>query len=509
MLVGISGLTLLLASTALAADIFDWGWVGNSTSSSSPATVGFLNLFCTNSAGGCTTANNNRPNVQVDTTTGEVSGWGWFGESGPGGTGGSVGWVDFDPDPLPADSPYAYSATCLYPAPDPITGTCTDARIDAGGELYGWTRIYSIGLEGDRVLDRSGSNTDWGWVLLRGTIDDGTGREFGVYYTDDVELDGWAWSGGGTLPDGSYSQDVGLGWISLTLASPASFAPFVVTSGGDVYAGGDIIGTTDVSVLTPPYSNAMLLIEAGGSVSVFTTQAGSSGIITGATPIELPDGDNTYTSILGKLNVEALADQVDGIYNRFGHTVENPTAALSGDVILDNRVFVYDNNTVLGDGSDSLSITDPINFLNASGAIVEGGGTIIVDGDLNIQGNVHYDTSTPTELDNIASVAWIVLGNITVDTNVSKLSGAFFALGNSTGGGTFETVSPGAGFASRLDIEGLVMAKALSLQRTYVGTAGFAEPAENLIANPRLSLNPPPGLQDFAAVLPTLRPVAP
>ena len=520
--VGVAGVVVGLvwwgSGLALAAQVLDWGWIGNQPVSGARPTVGWLNLSCDNNAA-CSGANANTPNVEVDLTTGEVSGWAWFGESGTatGGYDGSVGWLTFDPDPLPAGSPYAYSLTCLYTEPDPVTGDCVDATVDAGGEVYGWARVLHLAAEGDRQLGTTGYDNDWGWVLLRGQINDGTGRFYGVVYDESTqEFDGWAWSGGGTLADGSFTDDVGLGWIDFTLANGASFDPFLVTEGGDVYAGGNISGstdTTDPSSVNPTYDNATFLIQAGGTVALFSTTAGPSGIETGVTPIEFPNPTNTFTTALGKLDLERLVTPVDGVKNIYGQTVESVTSPMRGNVVLGNRVLVLDNDGVFGNsslsGASAWDWNYPVNFINGSGALVDGAGTIVVDGDLDVLANTHYGGITPTDVENLASVAWIVLGDVTVDPTVSNLVGAYLVLGGGASFGAFETLPAGPGLGQQLDIEGLIMAKQLIFVRTYMGTYGYAEPAEFVRYGSRFILNPPPGLIDFASVLPTITPVAP
>lgn len=512
------GLVWWGSSLALAGQVLDWAWVGNQPVSGAQPTVGWLNLSCDNNAA-CSGANGNTPNIEADVTTGEVSGWAWFGESGDATDGydGSVGWVDFDPDPLPAASVYVYSATCLYPEPDPVTGDCVDAKVDSGGEVYGWARILHLANEGDRQLGTTGGDNDWGWVLLRGQIDDGTGRFFGLTYEEGTqEFDGWVWSGGGTLADGSFSDDVGLGWIDFTLAAGASFDPFVVTEGGDVYAGGNISGstdTTDSSIVNPTYDNATFLVEAGGTVSLFSTTAGPSGIASGVTPIDFPDASNNFTTALGKLDLDQLVTPIDGVKNRYGQTVETVSSPLVGNVVLGNRVLVLDNDGVFGNsslsGASAWRWTNPVNFMNGSGALVDGAGTIVVDGDLDMLANTHYGGITPTDVENLASVAWIVLGDVSVDTTVTSLVGAYVVLGGGTSLGAFETLPAGGGLGQRLNMEGLIMAKQFIFNRTYVGTYGYAEPAEFVRYGSRFILNPPPGLIDFASVLPTITPVAP
>src|SRR3989338_6174832 len=78
-----------------------WAWSGIAEDATNGAGVGFVHLNCA-SNGTCNPANGNRPNVQIDVDTGAVDGWGWIGvASADTGTSQSIGWLNFDPLPLP------------------------------------------------------------------------------------------------------------------------------------------------------------------------------------------------------------------------------------------------------------------------------------------------------------------------------------------------------------------------------------------------------------------------
>jgi hypothetical protein len=104
-----------------------WGWSGLPLDQDGMAGVegvdtvslfGFLHLNCKSSLVQpfCDTVANKYPDVKVDVATGAVSGWAWLGtDETTSGTPHSVGWVDFDPDPLPT-STYAHP-TCVALGP--------------------------------------------------------------------------------------------------------------------------------------------------------------------------------------------------------------------------------------------------------------------------------------------------------------------------------------------------------------------------------------------------------
>jgi len=171
---------------------------------------------------------------------------------------------------------------------------------------------------------------------------------------------------------------------------------------------------------------------------------------------------------------------------------------LVGEQVLNNAVYYYDSDLILND----LGVDDFITFNNGDFSGFEpvfGNGTIIVNGDLTINRDIYYQIVDNIEnYQELASVAWIVLGDIIINPEVNSLVGAFFALGNETGSeGSFKTGSSTTDF---LAVNGLVMAKNFSFGRTFLN--GW-QPAEKFVYDPKLVLNPPPGLQETTSVLPS------
>jgi hypothetical protein len=353
--------------------------------------------------------------------------------------------------------------------------------------------------------------------LLRGE-NSADGQEFGLLYRNGT-FEGWAYSGGGTLASGSYENAVGLGWLDFSASAGGSpggpSGGYLSTDRGDVYVQGGI--SNPPGTLSPTQYNATFLIlssgDSGSVVNFSSELLGQNDFIDENAPdLTLPDATTDFRSELGRLDFDKLTTVVSGSENVYGDSVQTVTslAGLSGTEFLDGKVIVVDNG--LGCCSQTHTLTNSVTFTNGtavstSGSNFDGSGTIIVNGDLEITANTFYNNTALLDLENLASVAWIVRGDLTISENVSNLVGTFLVLGDDAIGdgvndGTITTESTNA---AQLVIYGLLMARAYDLQRTYEGVPGVDEPAELVYYDGRVIANPPPGLRDFTSTLPLIR----
>ncbi len=496
-----------------------WAWSGTADVSSS-AGVGFVHLNCS-SNGTCNPANGNRPNVQIDVDTGAVDGWGWIGvASADTGTAQSMGWLNFDPLPLPDASTFA-DARCpagsRYPALDPVlypNPVCTSAQVNTSNqqEVSGWARLETLAVYGDTILGSLGTDNDWGWVLLRGR-NSADQAEFGVLYRDGA-LEGWAYSGGGTVPSVGVDPLVGLGWISFSAAGPGSTtgpgSGYVSTERGNVYVAGGI--KNPAGPLSPSQYNAtfMILSSNNNSIVNFSSELLGEGNFTQEDyeTLNLPSADNAFASTLGALKLDPLTTMVDGARNVYENEVVplSSLASFTGDFFLDGAVYVIDNGL---SGHQTYTLSNPVTFINGTSALptgpYDGSGVIVVNGDLVIDSNVYYNATQLFDVKNLASVAWVVRGDLIVSPQVSTLSGAFFVIGDDTLDGSNDgAVVTQPATATQLVLYGLVMARSFDLQRNYEGVFGSDEPSELFYYDGRAVLNTPPGLRDFTTTLPLI-----
>lgn len=361
--------------------------------------------------------------------------------------------------------------------------------------VNGWAKITSQG--------------DNGWVSLNcSNASECTTSNYAVHLTNATfngeqrrTLSGWGWNGGDS--NANDEADFGFGWMQFNppiLEIPA----WLQTRYGDIYARRGLSGQP-----SPGY-NATYRILSGGGITQFTSAQGQS--TSWVSPefgrINFPTPETRYSNILGRLDVAGLTCQFNvssgTCINRYGTTVKRITG--TPPTILNGIVYVYEGDVTLG------SVGSTIQFNNASD-FDSAAGTIIVRGNLTINGDMVYEPSTAlalTRFKNLASVAWIVEGDVRVAPEVQSLVGNFVVIGNGTacdpdadvpGCGQFFSCS-GSGCDNPLTVSGLVMARKFKLDRTY---RNQLQGSEVIIYDGRLLANTPPGLTDFAKALPIWR----
>ena len=284
--------------------------------------------------------------------------------------------------------------------------------------------------------------------------------------------------------------------------------PYLSVQQGSIYSGGDIR-----SQYMPPQGgfNATYLILNGGDLAQPRViqnfiSTSSDYLKPNYGPLTYPNTSNTNQIKVGQFDYYKLVHTADGSAvadggtDAYGYTVRvfdssvNPrlsSASLGTDFNLNGQIYYF---------KGSLTIDAPILFRNAT-AQGSGAGLIIVDGDLTISGgDLSYEAAplSGTTIKNLASVGWLVRGNITIAPAVTQLVGTFYASGDQSGAGIFDTGSSSV----QLRVYGMLIAKQFKLNRTY-SVAG--EPSEYVIADGRILINTPPGFGDLLSTLPTWR----
>lgn len=530
-------------------------WVGNSDPTApDTANVGWIALNCENAgANGEDICNQFDDNwqVNVDSGSGVISGYGWAGNTENAVVVPPVGWVDFGPVLYP-DWPN-FSARFFKEDPPayyhPVSGRLLYDY--EAGDVAGWARIRLLQTEGENA-----GMQNWGWVKMHSTNDEICSTpppdhlcDYGVKISfDDGTFEGFAWSGGGTVDIDNYDNNVGLGWISfdsyeypIPQLPPTYVAPFLETQRGDIFA---TEGVGSENTFKPPrqsldpdselYYNATFIIQSGGAIEQYTSSIdelreyylGDS--VSEPEKINPPLATNRYTNVMGKLDLEGLVAYEDpgNKLNKFGNTVDDDYSdeASSSNIWVDGNVklsegLTHKNGKVYYFPED-LTIDNELTIMKgdiAGGTNLNAAGIIVVEGDLNINKNISYDSTPITQNDDltdIPSVAWIVKGNINIDSSVSNVVGAFIVVGKDAlpaygeldhGTGDFYT----GGGKKELDISGLVITHQIFLQRIGIGTLEEIKPAEKITYDGRIIINTPPGLNDFAGALPVLREVTP
>lgn len=496
------GLTVIVAvfgavvatRTSAADDFAGYAWFLPATFEGSDDALGWASLDC-----------NNRPpcspdyGITLELGSGNLGGEMWIGEidqnaNPPHTYDDAVGWLSFDPDLAVTGEPPKQP----HGSPDWI------AQLDTGtGEIKGWGRILTLKEEGEKhgFFGADG----WGWVKF-----DAAGADSVRVNPQDRTLSGYAWSGG---PSPNF--DDGLGWLYFSDAEIVTKLPFYTTEGGNIYARWGVGDVRDVAPPTDFYTSTYLIQSSGAIRRVTADPRKFDGDFGQLDPnyrvLSFPQEANNFRNVIGALpEIGEWDTAVDGSTNKFGETIRNLPATIGGTLELNNNL----GDSVLVSNSDvQTHRTQPLVFKDATqdkrGTLV-----MVVDGDLEINNSITYET--PHNIgtaDDLASVVWVVYGDVFVDESVENIEGVFIVLGDGAGGadGEFNTGSGGGGHGAdpQLVVNGMVMAKKFNLDRNEIEDAGGdAIPAEKFVLDSRFFLNPPESLKDFADAIPRVTDVA-
>jgi phosphoribosyl-AMP cyclohydrolase len=469
-----------------------WAWSKN---------IGWLSLNCYNEGllNQCVSADYG---LDYDKNSGELSGWSWS-EYG--------GWVCFGSACLSV--PLNLSPDALKPW----------AKIDSEGLLSGWANWVSLGGNGWvrlQGMEKSLAGKKFACrncASLKGTVGDSCGICFvnpfnegsseicknclnctngicescktcfsygtAIDFSNNTML-GWAWN--------NDKNDVGFGWLKFhpTQTKTLAFAPYLETVGGDIYAQKGI-GSLYQGTAPDKKYNATYLVQSNGDIVHFSSQCetdvncvGTGWMTEEAGEFGVPKKENNYYNKMGGLDLKGiLAGQYGGI-----EFIKNDWDI---DNMLGGKVYYYN-------GDLNLVNRD---FLNGMSDI-SGAGTLIVKGNLRINGNLAYQNSAVTKLKNLASLGVVVLkkedgtgGNIYIDPLVTSVVGSYLAE-NMIYTGTIN-----GGIDSALQIDGLLIATGFKFERNVFNLETKAA-AERVIYDGRVLTNTPPGFTDMGKALP-------
>ncbi len=322
------------------------------------------------------------------------------------------------------------------------------------------------------------------------------------------EIIGWAWNG-----NDSPASSTGVGWIQLRPMGGESGVvyPWLQTLYGTVFSKNKIRQKSLVSGVNATYciiSQDVYNFTSGQCVDNFKNIA-----------IDFPKTeitDSVYKNALGKIDLTGLTTVYKTAnskkYNKYGNELisYDNNSQWDKDIVMNNKVFV-----VNGD----LYIRDRFKINNA-GVGQKGNGLVVVNGNLIVNDDYDYSNQEIDSITKIASVAWVVKGDVVIDSGVKKVVGAFMVLGNNNnclqeddqpcsanidypkykqnGYGVFFS---GAS-TQQLTVGGLIIAKAFDFRRQY---SNILSGSESIIYDGRFIANPPPGMKDFFGNLPVVR----
>lgn len=318
---------------------------------------------------------------------------------------------------------------------------------------------------------------------------------------------GWAWNK-------EASSGYGIGWLQFSPRITAGNNPYFQVDSGNIYSRANI----RANYMLPPNKYNAYIIEAGGTIENFYASSTRPNLQDGIglpalqnrSLISFPSLTSTgyLKNILGKIDYDGLITEIGETgKNKYGSEIKRYSGSdtdwskiiQGGTLGLGGKTF-YNPNANFIAGSSGLTLAS-----NSSGK--DASGIVIMNGSAILSNNIKYDTATPNKLSEIASVVWIIKGDLYIDPGVTEIAGTFILLGadgsncnvsESDCGRFISSESPGS---NQLVINGSVLAKKFVLNRTY---ATNGEPAEKFVNDGRLQVNPPKGMQNFAQSLPKL-----
>lgn len=309
-----------------------------------------------------------------------------------------------------------------------------------------------------------------------------------VVDSDKKQLYGWLWGG---------NNGKGIGWLKA-YEKNSLYMPFswLQTKYGNIYSEDLVSGRS----APPGRYNATYCIQSTGVITNFRSQTGCE--MTGAEKILFPQQSNLYTNILGKIDKEGITNGKYGevIIIEDAHKTEFKRAdlvsKLNGSCKLGGKIYHIKGDMVIDNTG--------LEFCNAD----DGSGLIVVDGDLYINKNLSYEAAGVSKLKQLASVAWIVKGNLNIAAEVNNIVGAFYVEGDDgvAGNAAVYTAYDAGSTDVKLIIYGLMIAPKYNFGRTY---ESINEGSEQIIYDGRALINTPPGIKDLTKSLPLWSEAAP
>lgn len=365
------------------------------------------------------------------------------------------------------------------------------------GQITGWGKYINYD-----------SASNQGWMKFKGdklngetwcsAVDQRPGENKCVHLNFSVSgMSGWAW--GSASANGDL---IGPGWENYL---GVINAPWFETKFSSIYG---LKGLGSSNQYTPPANTN------SATYCIWSDSKNGNGTITNMTSktgclkpnysgsAKFPSETNQLTTIDGLLNVNALIGQATAGGTEYGG--RDVGIILKSIESLDNKVYYFN-----GTDGDAF-INDEIIIKNGRNSNTNGAGTIIINGDLRINKNIRYENS-PVQFskNNLATVSFIVKGDVIIDPTVDTVSGIFIVLGADGQQSCNPVVDKCGRFVTGnnnsdvgLTVNGMVMARKFILERTRNNNNGASE---SFIYDGRVSINTPPGLSNVTKGLPIWR----
>lgn len=288
--------------------------------------------------------------------------------------------------------------------------------------------------------------------------------------------------------------------------------------------------------------NATYLIQGVGTIwnycSTYQTASPSTNVNAspylrpGFSELDLPQQTNQFATTIGKLDLDKLIGNVNlnapSWTNAYGQEVVNilwtGSSSFNGMMqevapplsCLGNRIFYLTPSSHDGSTAETFTFDPPApsgppddDYFQFQ-SCANGRGTFVIEG-FNVKLTTNSGYAAGGIIDSVsklASLGIIVIRDranpnppdvgIAIDRNVTDTVGNFFTDGEITVEGTKSSRERDVMYTNK----GVMVASKFNFERRAQGTVDNPLPSEKIEDDGRLGLNPPPGFESFAAVLP-------
>ncbi|OIP95697.1 hypothetical protein AUK40_05820 [Candidatus Wirthbacteria bacterium CG2_30_54_11] len=270
---------------------------------------------------------------------------------------------------------------------------------------------------------------------------------------------------------------------NVVFSAEISSTPWLKTMNGDVHSNRKVIMFN-----TPPADNVAYMVSAADSIVNMTSER--DWVIPNypayLEKLDWPPLD--YAILVSRAQGGGAVDDGHGDGGVIADGVSDLDYFLdsANNRFDDQTVYYKDGNLTIGNGG------------GYEGVASNGAATIVVDGDLSINGNF--------VLNGGGYMAFLVRGNININGNVSEIRGTYTAdfIPETTNGGLINTGDDSAS-PIQLVIAGQLIARSgFIFNRIFTGSfdgGSFVnEPSELVIYDPQVIINTPPGIKEFPSL---------
>jgi len=288
--------------------------------------------------------------------------------------------------------------------------------------------------------------------------------------------------------------------------------PYIITrSGGDAYFGSELKTGTDIAYCGPQKNISgpiIVPVKTPHTIPETGTKTSPEALPTLSSPThDVCKFSNTKNNLVGYQN--ELKNFSSSICEMTTEVTEKWDAKAVMDQIRANATRVgrfatqVESDAIFNTNTHGQARSAKIyNFkkdatVNKNGFEISGTHTYIIKGDLNINGNITYNNVDYLNLNDVPSAAFIVLGDIIIDKDVTRIDGIYITTGQFMASNSENSNDQDS--TEKLTVNGGLYGDVSDLfsHRLYVGDIDEDEGSVLIRYSENFLINTPPGLKDL------------